>query len=154
LDSFLTLLEASTLAGAIRASVWIYPTVNVLHVLGIVVLFAAIAAMDVRVLYHGARGSRAFIRRVRPWAAAGLVLMLATGVLLFVPEASHIADNPVFQIKLAAIAVALLNVGLFEITIRSNDIEAPSSGLMKASAAASLILWLSVAALGRLIAYF
>jgi hypothetical protein len=154
LENLLALIETSALGGAIRSSVWIYPTVNVLHVLGVMTLFAAVAAMDVRILCDGPAGARAFVARIRPWAVAALVLMLVTGFLLFVPEATHIGSNPVFRIKLAAIALALLNVGILEAVLRSGTVDAPITGAAKGTALASLLLWLCVAALGRLIAYF
>jgi len=154
LDGVPALLEASALGIAIRSSTWIYPTVNVLHVLGVIVLFAIVAAMDVRILVYGADGARAFIARLRPWAAAALALMLATGFLLFVPEATHIGGNPVFRIKLSLIAVAILNVAILEIALRRDRAAGPIPIAAKGAALASLALWLSVAALGRLIAYF
>lgn len=154
LNGFPAFLEASALGDALRGSVWLYPTINVLHVLGVVVLFAIVAAMDVRILRYGADGTRAFIARWRPWAAAALALMLATGFLLFVPEATHIGGNPVFQIKLAVITLAALNVAVLEAALRNRGDKMPPSALAKGAAAASLVLWLAVAALGRLIAYF
>lgn len=147
-------LEASTLGDAIRSSVWLYPTINVLHVLGVIVLFAIVAAMDVRILRSDASGARTFIARWRPWAGAALALMLATGFLLFVPEATHIGGNPVFRIKLAAIALAIFNVAVLELVFRRHGDETTTPGTAKVAAVVSLVLWLAVAALGRLIAYF
>jgi hypothetical protein len=148
LDNVLALIEASDLAGAIRRSLWLYPTINVLHVLGVMVLFAAVAAMDVRILRNGTAGARAFVGRIRPWAIGALVLQVATGFLLFVPEATHIGGNTVLQIKLGVIVVALLNVVGLEFALKGDAATA------KAAAVASLVLWLLVATLGRLIAYF
>lgn len=148
MDGIPALLEASALGGAIRRSVWLYPTINVLHVLGVMALFAAVAAMDVRVLRDGPAIARAFVHRIRPWAVAALLLQLATGFLLFVPEATHIGGNPVLQVKLGVIGVALLNVVVLEYALRRDAATA------KGAAVASLVLWLAVAALGRLIAYF
>lgn len=148
MESFPALVEASALGGAIRRSVWLYPTINVLHVLGVMALFAAVAAMDIRILRDGPAAARATVDRIRPWAAAALVLQIATGFLLYVPEATHIGGNPVLQIKLGAIAVALINVIVLEYALRNHAQAARSAAL------ASLVLWLAVAALGRLIAYF
>ena len=146
-------LEASTLGDAIRSSVGLYPTINVLHVLGVIVLFAIVAAMDVRILRSDASGARTFIARWRPWAGAALALMVATGFLLFVPEATHIGGNPVFRIKLAAIALAIFNIVVLELMFRHHGTKTIPDAA-KVAAVVSLVLWLAVAALGRLIAYF
>jgi hypothetical protein len=78
---------------------------------------------------------------------------MASGVMLLAPEASHIWMNPVFTIKLVAIVTGLANVVALEIYLRQQGLQAVTTGL-RATAAVSLGLWLSVAALGRLIAYF
>ncbi|MCE3257997.1 MAG: hypothetical protein K0Q64_2080 [Nitrobacter vulgaris] len=117
-------------------------------------LFATVAAMDVRLLGGEVAGARAFVTRMRPWAVAALVLMVVTGFLLFAPEATHIIENPVFRLKLMTIVIALLNVGLLEIALRHRAIDGSISGAAKGAAAASVVLWLCVAAFGRLIAYF
>ena len=41
----------------------------------------------------------------RRMAMLGLLLMAATGFLLFAAEATHVASNPVFQIKAVLIAL-------------------------------------------------
>ena len=84
--------------------------------------------------------------------------MLATGSILFTAEASHVAMNPVFQIKLALIAAGLLNAALIGPLLRRTlDEVPPPVGFplrLRAAAAMSLMIWLSVAGCGRLIAYF
>lgn len=151
MEPLLLALQESGLAQAMRSSVFLYPAANVLHVLGALTFFAAVAAMDFRVLSHSATaGTRAFIDRVRPVAIAGLVVQLATGVMLLSPEATHIGHNPAFRLKVLAILLGLANVLVLEIAIRKGGV----TGLVRASAVASLALWLSTAAAGRLIAYF
>ena len=152
MEALLVALQESAFAQAMRTSVFLYPLANVLHVLGALTFFAAVAAMDMRVLRHpvGA-GSRAFIARVRPMALAGLAVQVVPGLMLLAPEATHIGHNPMFQLKLAAIALGLTNVVLLEIVIRR---EAGPSAVLRGSALASLGFWLATAAAGRLIAYF
>jgi hypothetical protein len=153
-EAALVAVEASDIAQAMRRSVWLYPLANVLHVLAAMAFFAAIAAMDVKVLRCSVMADAGgLIARLRPIAVAMLGVQVVTGVMLFLPEATHIAMNPMFQAKLAVIVVALLNVALLELALRRSSPSAPlPTG--KIAAGASLILWLGVAALGRLIAYF
>jgi hypothetical protein len=152
MDVVLAGLQDSAFAQAMRSSVFLYPLANVLHVLGALTFFAAVAAMDFRVLGgSGVAGARAFITRVRPVAVAAFAVQLATGLMLFAPEATHIGHNPLFQLKLVAILIGLANVLVLEFAIRRAD---AISATVKASAVASLGLWLGVATAGRLIAYF
>jgi hypothetical protein len=155
MEAILVALEASEPAQALRRSVWLYPSANVLHVLGLMGFFAVIAAMDVKALRpSSAPELRDFIRRLRPAAIAFLLLQIATGLMLFLPEATHIAHNTVFLVKLGVIGLALANVGMLEVALaRAHAVGDLPSGV-RAAAAASLVLWLAVAALGRLIAYF
>ena len=152
-DEVLIALEGSELARTMRSSTFLFPLANVLHVLGAMVFFAAVAAMDVRAFRSRSLDDfRAFIRRVRPVAIAGFFVQVVTGILLLAPEASHIGHNPAFRVKIAAIALGLLNVALLEAAARGAR-PGPSRSL-RVSAALSAVLWLGTAAAGRLIAYF
>ena len=155
MEAALVAVEASVFAHAMRSSVWLYPLANVLHVLAAMGLFAAVAAMDVKILRSIFSGeASAFIARVRPVAISMLGIQFVTGIMLFLPEASHIAPNAVFQAKLVVIVFALMNIAVLEAAMRR---ALPSGGLpaaAKVAAGVSLAIWLAVAALGRLIAYF
>jgi hypothetical protein len=155
MEALLLTAEASPLAAAMRTSLFLYPLANVVHVLAALVFFATVAAMDVKLLRASSIGeARAFIARIRPWAALALIVQIGSGVLLFVPEASHIWMNPVFRVKLILVLIALINVVVVEILIRrGRSADAPMGGV-RSSAVLSFGLWLSVAAAGRLIAYF
>lgn len=152
-------IEHSGLGVYARTSIWLYPAANVLHILGLTVFAASVAMMDARLLgAFRATAPGPFLRRVRRVAAAAFLVMLATGGILFTAEATHVADNPVFRIKLALITAALLNALIFELatskTVRGVPPGVTLPVAARMGAAVSLGLWLSVAAAGRLIAYF
>lgn len=153
MEGVLAAIEASAIAQTMRRFVWLYPIANVLHVLGVMTFFAAVAAMDVKAIRAVSMAeARAFITRVRPVAITLLAVQTMTGVMLFLPEASHIAHNAAFQAKLATILLALFNVLVLDAALaRPSPVAAP---MVRLAAIASLVLWLAVAALGRLIAYF
>lgn len=155
MEGALAAVEASAFAQTMRRSVWLYPVANVLHVLGVMSFFAAVAAMDVKAARASSTAAvRAFITRIRPLAITLLVLQTLTGIMLFLPEASHIAHNAAFQAKLATILLALLNVLALESALaRTSPVAAPPAAV-RLAAITSLALWLAVATLGRLIAYF
>lgn len=154
MEGILAAVEASAFGATMRRSVWLFPVANVLHVLGAMVFFALVAAMDVVVLRRTVARARVVISRLRPIAFMGLLVQIVTGIMLFAPEASHIGVNPAFQLKLVAIVLALINVAVLEMILRSAAADRATPNLARSAAAASLLFWLSVAALGRLIAYF
>jgi hypothetical protein len=152
-------LEQSGFAGAIRQSLWLYPAANVGHIVTLVIFAGAVAVMDVRLLGGlAATAPGPLLGRARNVALAALAGMAVTGFLLFSAEASHLAVNPVFQLKIALVAAGLINVAIYEFWAR-RAIEglapgAPMPTRAKATGVVSLGIWITVAACGRSIAYF
>lgn len=156
---FLIALEQSPIAAAIRQSVWAYPVANVGHILALTLFAGGVVAMDARLLgAFAAAPPASVVRPARRVAMLGLLLMALTGSVLFLAEASHVAMNRVFQIKAALIALGIVNALLVGRALRDVLDDAPQfeplPGRIRVAAALSLLIWLSVAACGRLIAYF
>lgn len=152
---FLLAIEQG-LGAQIRQSAWAYPAANVGHIFALTVFAGAVAAMDLRLLnaFSGAP-VLAFARPARRAAAAALFVMLVTGGVLFAAEASHVSANRIFQVKAILILAALLNAAIAGRCLARLEPDArDSTPALRRSAMISLALWLSVATLGRLIAYF
>ena len=94
----------------------------------------------------------ALSRALTPVAVAGLVLQATSGVILFAADGRTLAASTVFHAKLFLVLAALANAALFRLRLRSDGEFA--SVAERTSAGLSLVLWLSVAVLGRLIAYY
>lgn len=151
-------LEQSGLATAIRQSTWAYPAANVGHILALTVFAGAVTVMDARLLgAFAAAPPASVVRPARRAAMLGLLAMLATGFVLFAAEASHVAMNRVFQIKMALVGLGVLNAVLvgraLVAALDGMPAFAPMPARIRLAAFASLAIWLSVAACGRLIAY-
>jgi hypothetical protein len=158
LGPWLTWIERSPLAVSLREHPWLYPGVEVGHILGFVVLVGAAAMFDLRLLGLSRSISvGALAHHLLPWARAGLALAAPTGVLLFITDATTLATNPAFQLKLVLIVLAILNTVVFHRwTARSMaawDVARPTPLGAKLAAIVSLVLWAGVVAGGRLIAY-
>jgi hypothetical protein len=148
-------LEQSPFAAAMRTSVFLYPVANVVHVLGAMTFFAAVAAMDVRLITAPSIDAvRAFIRRVRPVAIAGFVVQLISGVMLLAPEATHLWHNPVFAWKIGAIVVGVVNFAAVEVLLRRGWPGTAVPTAVATGAVLSIAAWLGTATAGRLMAYF
>ena len=152
-------LEDSALGHAIRQSTWAYMVANVSHIVSLVVFAGAVAVMDFRMAGAFAATSPGYVlRAARRIAVIAFIGLALTGATMFIAEASHIILNPVFQIKLGLIGLALLNIALFEyFTARKVKDLPPLTPLPSSARAAgmlSIATWIAVAICGRSIAYF
>ena len=155
---FLIALETSEIGTLIRQSIWIYPTANIAHVVAIALFAGAIAVMDVRMM-GGMAGSdpARVVRGARRAVVVALVAVLLSGAVLFTAEASHVALNPVFQIKMGLVAFGLVHAlfmgGRAVRALDSLGPQASMPGFARFAGALSMLTWLSVVGLGRYIAY-
>jgi hypothetical protein len=157
--AFLVALEQSALGAAIRQSVWAYPAANVGHILALTLFAGSVAMMDARLLGAFAAAPPAtIVRPARRMAMVALALMAATGAALFTAEASHVAMNRVFQIKAILISLGVINAVLvarvLDKALEETPAFAPLPARVRLAGLISLAIWISVAACGRLIAYF
>jgi hypothetical protein len=155
-------LEASGLAQAMRQWLWLYPSVEVVHLVGIALLFGSIVVLDLRLLGLSRHiPVRMLARHVLPWTAASFLLIIPSGLLMFMAHASEFVESEVFILKLLLIMGAGLNAALFHaITFRTADVwdteemrKLPPPPSARLAGALSLVLWISVIACGRLLAY-
>jgi hypothetical protein len=153
LMSALLAVEAWGPVAALRTSTVAYPVVNALHILGICLLVGVILALDARVLgiWRGS-GWRTSVAELSPVAAAGLLLAIATGALLFTVRASRYIDNPALLTKWALVAFGLVNVFVFHRAMRRSQDAAPSFTL-RLCAAISAATWVGAVFAGRWIAF-
>lgn len=139
-----------------RGSATIYPVANTLHLLGLVMLVGAIGVVDLRVVgLWRSLPVAALARALTPVALAGLLVMVASGTILFAADSEALAKSDVFVRKLIVIVLALVNAGIFRLLWRARmaDWTGVASTTARAMAAVSLALWLTAGTLGRWIAY-
>jgi hypothetical protein len=151
-----TWVEASALGEWMRNSALAYPIANVAHLFGLVLLAGPIGLLDLRLLGLAAQFDLPAVSRVLTrFAIAGFLLLALAGVLMFVADARPLAAHTVMQLKLALILIGLSNAVIFrrlwQHRLARWDINPPVLG--RAQALASILIWASVAALGRWIAY-
>jgi hypothetical protein len=158
LDNWLQWLETSSWSSAIRQSTWLYPALEIVHITGIVLLVGPAFLFDIRLLGFSTNiPVSALERHLLTWSRRALLLIIPSGLLLFITNAVALAHNPFFHTKLILIGVAAVNVWVFHrITFRSVagwNISVPSPASAKIAALVSIITWIAVIACGRLLAY-
>jgi len=149
-------IEASALGAFMRGASAAYPLANLGHLLGLVLLVGSVLLLDLRLLGAGRRlAAEAVSQAVTPTMLAGGGLLVVTGGLLFAADARSLVVNPAFLWKLGLLAAGCANAVLFRALWSGalGDWDAAAPRAARVQVAASLALWLTVAALGRLIAY-
>lgn len=137
-------------------STWIFPAAEGVHIVALTVLFGAIVFVDLQLLGLVRRSTSVshLERELRPWTFSSLIVILTTGALLFVSEATKLYLNVPFRLKIVMLFLAIT----FNYTIhrKVTDTEAARLGPIwgKLTAVVSIVLWLSVGFAGRAIGFF
>ena len=157
--AWLVWLETTPVAAAMRQWLWLYPAVEIAHIVGFVILVGAAVMFDLRLLGRSRPLPVSGLERhLLPWARAALLLVVPSGALMFVAHATEMAANPAFRLKLILLAAAGINAYVFHRvpfpTVASWDREAVTPVAARAAAVLSITLWVGVIACGRLLAYF
>jgi hypothetical protein len=147
-------VEATSLGQLVRESVWLFPVIEAVHLLGLCVLGAAVLLVDLRLLGVGVYTQPVAVlaRGARTLLLAGIALMIATGVPLFMSEAVKCFYNPSFWVKMIALPIAIA----FTLGVRQRLAErepALQADGRRVLGCVSLLLWFTVAAAGRWIGF-
>lgn len=146
-------VAATPFADWAASNPYAYPAANTVHVLALVLLLGGIGLVDLRLLgAFRALPLQPLSKALVPIAATGVLILAASGIILFAADAESVARKGVFQLKLVLIALALANVAAFRLLYGAVASDPPPPGA-RALALVSLLLWTSVAICGRMIAY-
>ncbi len=146
--------ESTGLGLIVRESVWLFPVIEAVHLLGLCMLGGALFLVDLRMLGAGLTRTPlpALARQARPWLVAGVVTMLASGVVLFLSEAVKCYYSQAFWVKITTLPAGLL----FTFVVRERVAAAADDHpgfTVAATGAVSIVLWVTVAAAGRWIGF-
>ena len=142
--------EASALGQLVRTSVWLFPVIESIHLLGLASLGGAVLIVDLRLLGLALRDQPIAVlaRGARSWLRWSLALMLTTGLLLFLSEAVKCYHNESFWVKILTLPFALAFTFLVRQRVALRD-GVVTSWRTRLVAVASIALWFTVAAAGR-----
>ena len=151
-------LAETPLAEAMRASPWLYPIIEIVHITGFCILVGAVAMFDLRVLgWARALPVTALGRHLLPWSLGSFALVLPAGLLMFSTQPQAFLANPVFLLKLSLIALAGINALVFHTgvyrSVATWETGQSAPFLARCQAVLSIALWLAVICCGRLLAY-
>ena len=156
-EKWLWLFEWFEMTGpgiVVRESVWMFPVLEAIHLLGLCLLGGAVLLVDLRILglTLTQRSVSELAGQMRPWLVGAIVVLLLTGVLLFLSEAVKCFYNQSFWVKMIALPAALLfTFAVRERVAANRDFEV--TFVARSIAVASMALWFTVAAAGRWIGF-
>jgi hypothetical protein len=142
----------------IRDSRWVWPLATTIHVLGLVAFIGLRMVVDLRLMGQalGTVQVSGLVARLTPWTLAAGAVTLGSGLALYMAEPARFLADPLFQIKIAALAAALLNAWYFHaVTFRSvRDWDLSATPLAaRLSAYVSLGIWATVIVVSQLMPY-
>ena len=152
-------LEESSVALWVGTSLWGYPIVLGMHVVGLSIAVGILMMLNLRIL--GLMQGVAFGAFVSLYRLAwiGLAVNAGSGLALFSSQATYFVENKPFLIKISFIVIGIiLAVTIRRELVRNSSAwdagEKPQSGRVRLLSIASIACWLGAICAGRLIAYF
>jgi hypothetical protein len=138
---------------------WVVPTSQSIHILGVGVVFASTMMINLRMLGVGA-GGRAISQmysQLMPWVWRGLAVLLITGTIQTIAEPVRQFVTPAFWAKMSMVLLVVGMTAACAATVRKNsplwDDAAIRPTRGKIFAVVSSLLWIAIITCGRLIGY-
>ncbi len=156
IPAFCDWLSNTPVSMVIQNLFWVIPTVQTVHILAIATVMASVVMLDFRLL--GVTGRSQSIpevaHRFLPWVWGAVAVLLASGSLLIIGEPGRELLSEVFWAKMTLLACALTLTGIFQYALRNGGSFWERRRIVtRVAAVVSLLLWCSILAAGRWIAY-
>jgi len=141
-------------------SVLAYPIVLSIHLTCIALFGGMILMTNLRLLGLNFMGLTIteVVTSFRPWKRLGVIVMVATGLLLATSEAEKYAPNPIFWTNMVILGLIGVHALIFRPIVYKQTEALDRSAVIptnvKIAAILSLVLWTAMFTMGRLIAYW
>ncbi len=160
IKQLLQALEATPWGTSVREDTWLFPTIESVHVLALVLVVGSIMVVDLRLLNLASRkrSVKELTDDVLPWTWSAFVLAAITGTLLFSSSAMRYSGIWQFEAKMCMLVLAAVNMAVFHLgSFRS--VAQWAQPLVRPPMAArlaggiSLCIWVVIVGLGRWIGF-
>ena len=130
----------------VSKSLWGFAILETFHIIGLTILLGTIFVINLTVLGVGVRRPA---RELAPWTVAALLLMIGSGIPMFMSSAVGYGGSVPFLIKMTLLFSAIvLQVAMYKVP---RLYEGTAWG--KLAACLSLVCWFGVAYAGRAISF-
>jgi hypothetical protein len=144
---------------ALHESRYVFLTVLMVHVLTLCVLVGTAVMLDLRLLGFTLKRvpTSEVMARLLPWTAAGFLVMIASGALLFYADPVHKYQNLFFRLKMLTLVLTVVNAWVFHRTVYRSvtdwDLDPVPPRGARVAGGVSLALWAAIITFGRMIPY-
>jgi hypothetical protein len=148
-------LQYSAPLHAMRESPIFFPIVATIHLMGLAIIGGAVLVVDLRLLGFGLQHqpSAVIAQDAERWLVRGLMVMVSTGILLFMCFATKYYYLTFFWVKMGAlVSVVLFTWSIHRRVAMGQDPDAQPLR-SRLVALVSLLLWTTVAIGGRYIGF-
>src|SRR6266700_1582591 len=159
LSEFSRWLAATPVSHTIQTISWIIPSLQIIHILSVAVVFSAAILVDLRIWRVLERDQHLpeVARRFLPTIWPVLLILLVTGSLLIIGEPRRSLVNATFYLKMGLLAVAIMLTAGLQRSISSSpdswDGNRARRIAERFAAAVSMLVWCGILFAGRWIAY-
>jgi hypothetical protein len=134
----------------LKSVAWVYPTLEIIHILGIGLLLGNLFLLELRVFGQGAALPIKDLARLSLGiAVVGFCMAAASGLLMFATQAAELLTNRVFTLKMLLLCAAACNAAWFHGRGSLDKLD----GIAKLQMLVSSLLWVAIVSCGRWIAY-
>ena len=151
-------IQDSEIGTSIRESIWVFPIIETIHVLGVANSVGLILMLDLRLTGLGMKSVPAaqLMHRLKGWYLTGFAIMMVSGALLFWSEAAKLYNSFTFRMKLLFLILAGINALMFEIFYTPKMAEWEGKEIPSGARLVgwcSFVFWMAVIGYGRWTAY-
>jgi hypothetical protein len=150
LEPFFKWMESLAVYGA---SLYIGPAVNIVHLVSMVIFLGSILLVDLRLLGTGLTNQPTAVvaRDAYPWTTGAFLMLVLTGVPALMATATSQYGNSIFWVKMYLLMIGVVYLFTVRRKVAFAEEGRIGAGTAKMVGFVSIMIWLSVAALARLI---
>jgi Family of unknown function (DUF6644) len=143
--------DKSWLATFIADSRWLFPAIEAVHIVALCITFGAILMLNLRLLgiAFNDKPVAHLARELAPWVFCSLLIILASGLMLFSSEAMKAYTSVPFQVKMLFLFAAIVFHYTIYKHVTTTDDSKTNHAWAKLAAITSIVLWLGVGVGGR-----
>jgi hypothetical protein len=154
---WLQALESSAVGDLVRSSARLYAALQIAHLLSMAALVGSGLVLDLRLLGLTRMSVSQLLRLTDPLLAIAAAVALVTGLVMFTAEATTMAANPAFKVKVVLIGMLVGNALGFQLGARRSlplwADAAPPPIAARVAGAMGIVGWVGTVAAARLIAF-
>ena len=153
LFNFFDQLEQSFIGETIRNSIWMFPVIEAFHLIGLAILGGSILVGDLRLLglLLSSKPINYVISQTTLILKIGLIILVSTGIPLFLSEAIKCYYSRAFWIKMSALLIGLIFLFFIRNPMGLSAVEGNTK--LKLIGFTSISIWAIVAGSGRWIGF-